>query len=172
MAPNPKTDEIDAAYSELRRIARFHMRGERADHTLQATELVHETYLILATRSHLDWSSRADIVALAVTVMRHFLIDYAKKRTAQKHGGGQDIKVPLNDFFAYSSTDYCNLITVDRFLNQLEQELPKAAKVLELRIFGGYSQAEIAEFIGRDIKTVQRYWNVAQKYLRDRLGEK
>jgi RNA polymerase sigma factor (TIGR02999 family) len=171
MAPVPQNDEIDAVYAELRRIARFHMRSERADHTLQATELVHEAYLILARRSGVNWSNRADIVSLAVMAMRHFLIDYARKRTAQKHGGGQNIKIPLSDLFAYDFTDYCNLIVVDQLLNQLAKNLPNEAKVLELRLFGGYSEAEIAEFIGRDVRTVQRYWSAAQNYLRGRLGD-
>lgn len=162
---------MEKVYAELRRIAGFHMRRERADHTLQATALVHEAYMILARRSNVDWNDRGEVVAMAVTAMRHYLIDHARKKNAQRNGGGKDIKRPLNDVFAYSFTDYSNLIAIDRALEELAATAPQKAKVMELRLFGGYSEAEIAALVGRDERTVQRYWKDAQEHLRDRLGK-
>jgi RNA polymerase sigma factor (TIGR02999 family) len=161
-------------YAQLHAQARRYMRGERADHTLQSTALVHEVYLRL-TRSHdVDWSDRAHFFALSAQIMRRILVDAARARTASKRGGApRAAPSPENDPdripAAQSDTDLM-LCALDDALDSLAQRDPRRVKVIELRFFAGLSVEETAGMLQVSPQTVMRDWRLAKVWLAHELG--
>lgn len=151
-------------YSELRRIARRYLRNERRDHTLQPTALVHEAYLKLVDQRGTDWQNRAHFFAVAAHVMRHILIDYARKRDADKRGGGAG-RLSLDVCDAIDRRQYPQLIVLDEALSKLQDCDPRQCRIVELRFFGGLTEEEISEVIGISVRTVKRDWRVARAWL-------
>ena len=155
-------------YRELRKIAIGHLRKERANHTLQATALVHEAYVRLAG-NEINWKSRTHFFAIAAQVMRRILVDYARQRNAAKRGGGAvvlqlDEKLTLAD-------DQCDLITgIDAALERLARLSPRQAKVVEMRFFSGLSEEEIADVLGVSSRTIKRDWTIARAWLYGELA--
>lgn len=161
----------DAVYDELRTLARHRMRGERKDHTLGTTALVHECYLKLVDQTQVEWDSRLHFYAMASRIMRNILVDYARRRTAQKRGGGAphvDLeKVQLSD-----SQETANLfIALDTALSELASMDERMAKVVEYRFFGGMTEKEIAELLDVSARTVRRDWRKAKGWLARALDE-
>jgi RNA polymerase sigma-70 factor (ECF subfamily) len=162
---------IPVVYAELRRLAGSYMRKERADHTLQATALVHEAYLKLVEQRSVNWQSRAHFFGVAAQLMRRILIDHARGHTRQKRGG-DDQKVSLDEAFIFSERQADELLAVDDSLNQLAKIDPRQAKVVEMRFFGGLSIEEAAEALQVSPKTVKRDWSVAKAWLYADLKER
>jgi RNA polymerase sigma factor (TIGR02999 family) len=161
-------DLLPRIYGELRRIAAKQMRGERPDHTLQATALVHEAYCRLVEESRAEWENRAHFFAIAATVMRRILVDYARQRGASKRGAGR--VVPPGEGLAVSA-DQCGLIAeLDEALRTLEIRNARQAKVVELRYFAGLTEEEIAGLLGVTPRTVRRDWTVARAWLYGQLA--
>jgi RNA polymerase sigma factor (TIGR02999 family) len=158
-------------YAELRRLAGSYMRKERADHTLQATALVHEAYLKLVEQRSVNWQSRAHFFGVAAQLMRRILIDHARGHTRQKRGG-DDQKVSLDEALIFSEQQADELLAVDDSLNQLAKIDPRQAKVVEMRFFGGLSIEEAAEALQVSPKTVKRDWSVAKAWLYADLKER
>ncbi|MEO6119308.1 MAG: sigma-70 family RNA polymerase sigma factor [Terriglobales bacterium] len=157
-----------AAYSELRRLAAYHFRGERDAHTLQPTALVHEVYVKLFTGEPVAWQDRAHFFALAARQMRQILIDHGRRRqTARRHQ--TLIPLELAPDPASAGPPLEDLLTVDEVLSELEQLEPRAANVLELRIFGGLKEEEIAEVLQVSLSTVKRDWIFSRAWLVKRL---
>jgi RNA polymerase sigma factor (TIGR02999 family) len=148
------------------------MRSERPGHTLQATALVHEAYARLAGSPPVEWRNRAHFIGVAANVMRRILIDHARSRKSEKHGGLSE-KLPLleNDQFGYSGQQCGEVLIIDQALERLAKLDPDQAKVVELRFFGGLSVEETAEVLGLSPRTVKRYWLVARGWLRQQLGQ-
>lgn len=159
---------IDAVYPELKRIAARQMRSERPDHTLQATALANEAYLKLTHRKDANWQNRAHFFAVAARVMRRILLDYARSHRAQKRGG-QLPQVPLSEVYAFSPARCEEVIVLDEVLTRLSEKDEDAAKVVELRFFGGLSVAETAEALQTSERTVKRKWKLARAWLHARL---
>lgn len=154
-----------AVYAELRRMADIHLARERADHTLQPTELVHEAYLRLIDRTHAEWKDRAHFLAVASHAMRCILVDHARTRGRQKRGGGWQ-RVPLDQAFALGSEDAHTLVLdLDRALDKLTAAEPEKARVVEMRLFGGLTHDECADILGISARSVARYWDYAQAWL-------
>jgi RNA polymerase sigma-70 factor, ECF subfamily len=158
-------------YRELRQLAARHMRGERHDHTLQPTALVHEAYMKLTGQRELSFENRAHFFGVAAGVMRRILIDHARAVRAEKRGRG-DAKVPVDDILEVVGTespDY--LIELDQALDRLAALDDKQARVVELRYFGGLSVEETAEVMGVTSRTINRHWRVARAWLHRELTQ-
>ena len=156
-------------YKEPRRIAGHFMKNERPDATIQATALVHEAYLKLVDVTNVDWQHRAHFFAVSATMMRHILLDRARKRVAGKRGGRAP-RVNLEETPDVSSRRAGEVIALDDALNALARVDPRKARVIELRFFGGLSVEETAEVLKVSPDTVMRDWRLARAWLLTELG--
>ena len=154
---------LPLVYGELRRMAQHHLRGERSDHTLQSTALVHEAYLRMVKPGSLHIESRSHFFALASQLMREILVDHARSRKAGKRDGGT--RLTLDEAAELSRSKGVDLLALDDALNQLAQMSSRQGRIVELRFFGGLSIEETAEFLGVSSATVEREWAVARAWL-------
>jgi RNA polymerase sigma factor (TIGR02999 family) len=161
---------IPLVYGELRRLAGHYMRHERADHTLQATALVHEVYLKLVQHQSIDWQNRAHFFGIAAQVMRHILVDHARGHGREKRGAGQQL-VSLEEAFVFSPEKSTELLKVDESLQRLAKLDPRQGRIVELRFFGGLTVEETAHVLGISPKTVKRDWSVAKAWLHGDLRQ-
>ncbi len=162
---NPEALEelIPLVYRELRRLAAYYMQQERPEHTLQATELVHEAYLRLAGRENADWQNRAHFFGVAAQVMRSLLVDHARARLRAKRGGGQTVQ--LNEGLTFAAVKSDELLAIEEALARLCRIDPRQGRIVELRYFGGLSVEEVAEVLGISERTVKREWQMAKVWL-------
>jgi RNA polymerase sigma factor (TIGR02999 family) len=151
-------------YDELRDLAARQMRGERWDHTIQPTALVHEAYLRLFRNRKLEFQDRAQFFGAAAEVMRRVLVDHARKHLAAKRGG-QAARVALNDGFIAGEETPDQLIAIDDALSRLAEVNPEFKRIVELRFFSGLSVEEVATMIGSSPRTVKRKWRFAKAWL-------
>jgi RNA polymerase sigma-70 factor, ECF subfamily len=156
-------------YDELHRLAANYLRNQRPEHTLQATALVHEAYLLLLDMRQIEWDSRAHFIALAAQMMRCVLVDHARKRAAEKRGGGA-VKVSLSRAQRAATEREVNLIALDEALERFGKRFPRQAKVIELHFFGGLNMDEIPALLsadGTDVsqRTVERDLRFAKAWL-------
>lgn len=158
------TKLMPLVYHELRRLAGHYMSRERADHTLQATALVHEAYIRLVDQQAGQWQNRAHFFGVAAQLMRQILVDHARTHRAAKRGGNQQ-KVPLEEGLVFSEEQSGSLMALDEALTRLAEFDPRQARIVELRFFAGLSVEETAEVLGVSSKTVQREWNLAKAWL-------
>jgi RNA polymerase sigma factor (TIGR02999 family) len=156
-------------YAELRRLARGQLQHERKDHTLQPTALAHEAYLRLVDQDGSSWENRAQFIALAATAMRRILINYAKRRHAEKRGGRRR-RVTLFEAASAFEERAEDLLALDESLRRLALFDPEKARIVELRFFGGLSVEETAELVGVSPRTVERGWRLAKAWLRKEMG--
>jgi len=149
-------EELTAlVYGELRRLAVGYLRGQRPDHTLQATALVHEAYLQLLDMQHIEWQSRAHFIGIAARAMRYILIDYARQQSAHKRGGGL-IALSLSRAERIAQTRDVNLVALGDALQEFEKKYPRQARVVELHFFGGLKVEEIPAVLCADEMTVSQ----------------
>lgn len=153
-------------YSELHKLARKYMNRESAGHTLQATALVNEAFIRLVDMQT-NWSSRAHFYAIAATQMRHILIDHARAKTSQKRGGDL-IKVTLNESIGLEN-NLDDLLTLDQLLTEFSEIDPRSATLMELRLFSGLSNKEIALQQQLSLATVERDLRSARAWLKSRM---
>jgi len=168
-AKDPKALDrlVPIVYEELRRLAHYHMNGERAGHTLQTTALVNEVYLRLAGIKGLQWRDRAHFFAMAGTLMRRVLVDYARRHKRDKRGGG--VTVISLDGHAVTATPSVDIEALDESLQRLSAVDPQQGRIVELRFFGGLSIEETAEALGISPATVKRDWTTAKAWLHHEL---
>lgn len=159
---------LELVYPELRRMAASRLRGERLDHTLQPTSLVHEVYMRLANDSEREWADRAHFYAVAARVVRAVLVDHARARRRIKRGSGA-IGVELQDFHASVAAPGVDLLDLDNALKELETIDVERARIVELRHFAGLSIEETAEALGISPSTVKRGWLAAKTWIRHRM---
>ncbi len=170
---NRRDDSADAllklAYDELHRQAHRYLQKERVGHTLQTTALVHEAYLKLVEQKSVVWESRSHFFAIAATMMRRILIDYAKTKHRIRRGG-VDSDLPLENALtiSVSETDF-DLLALDEALNRLAAKEAHLAKIVELRFFSGLDVAETAKVLGISESTVKRDWQMAKAWLHREL---
>jgi RNA polymerase sigma factor, sigma-70 family/RNA polymerase sigma factor, TIGR02999 family len=160
---------LPAVYDSLRDIARNQLRGERADHTLQTTELVHEAYMKLVNHETVDWQDRQHFFAVAARAMRQILVDHARKREAQKRGKAPS-EVPLDDVTPQKELGPADLIALNDALDRLAAHDERKAQVVECRFFGGYTTQETADVLDVSRSTVVRDWRAAQAWLNRAMG--
>lgn len=171
-------DLYQLLYGELLRIARSQRGRWQGDYTLNATAIVHEAYLKLVDVDEPHWNSRAHFLATAAKAMRHILLDYASKRNAVKRGGDiprRSLERLLESgdqgLGAYSEDERAaDLMALDQTLRRLAQAYPRAAEVVECRVFGGMQVNDIAAALDVSDRTVKRDWALAQAWLRRDLN--
>jgi RNA polymerase sigma-70 factor, ECF subfamily len=151
-------------YEELHRLAVRRLRHERPNHTLQATALVHEAYMKLATQENAEWQNRVQFFGVASQVMRRILVDYARGQQRIRRGGKQQ-KVSLNEVLLVSPDRTEEVLAVHESLSRLEKLDARQSRIVELRYFGGLTIEETAEVVGISTKTVMRELNVAKAWL-------
>jgi RNA polymerase sigma factor (TIGR02999 family) len=161
---------LPLVYEELRRLAAHRMANEAAGHTLQPTALVHEAWLRLVEGNHQSWENRAHFFASAAEAMRRILIDRARSKQAERHGGGLD-RVAMEIIDTPNRADDDALWRVNDALDALAREDAKAAQLVKLRFFTGMSVEEAGLALGVTGRTVRRYWRFARAWLYDHLSE-
>jgi len=157
-------------YGELRRLAASRLRGERDEHTLQPTALVHEAYLRLVEQHSADWQNRAHFFGLAAEMMRRILVNHAVKNNAEKRFGNQT-RLALDEIVDFTQGSDVNLISLDEAMTTLAEFDPKQAKIVELKFFAGLTNEEIAEVLSISDSTVKREWRIAKAWLHDQMNK-
>jgi RNA polymerase sigma factor (TIGR02999 family) len=161
---------IALVYNELRRIARYYMKLERTNHTLQPTAVVHEVYLKLVRLRAVNWQNRDHFLAFAARQMRRVLCEYARRHGRVKRGA-EHTKVPLDEGLVFSKEKSEEVIDVDRALTRLENYDERQGKTVEMIFFGGLSVEETAAALGVSPTTVKRDWSAAKAWLYRDLHE-
>ena len=159
---------VPMVYDELRRLAKKHLAGQRSDHTLQATALVHEAYLRLVNHKAPNWHGRTHFFAMAAQMMRQILVDHARMRNAAKRGSGA-FTVALNDDVADKPGVNLDLICLDQAMKRLALLDPRQSQIVELRFFGGLSIEEVARVVDISPATAKREWATARVWLHHAL---
>lgn len=169
--PGAAEQLLPLVYEELRKLAAVRMAGERSDHTLQATALVHEAYLRLVLSEAPDtWRSRGHFFAAAAEAMRRILVDHARQVNSLKRGGGHreqsfsEPSVPDDDL-------RIDVLDLDAALSCLEQAEPDKARLVKLRYFAGLTLEEAAAALEISIATASRHWTYARAWLYGRLHD-
>lgn len=160
---------LEFVYEDLRRLAGAYMKNERSTHTLQPTALVHEAYLRLVDWKNVSWENRAQFFAVAAEVMRKVLIDYARKKNAQKRDSGQ--KILLHEAISLTNEKEFDLLRLEETLQSLEKLDKRQAKIVELRFFGGLSIKETAHILNISETTVKREWTFAKAWFQRELQQ-
>lgn len=158
-------------HQELHRLARGYLRGERAGHTLQTTALVNEAYLRLIDATRMRWQNRAHFFAVSAQLMRHILVDFARRRRNLKGGGGV-AHVALEEAMTIAPERSAELIALDDALTALAKLDERQSKVVELRFFGGLTEPEIAEVLNISPRTVTSDWSLARAWLLRELSNR
>ena len=159
---------LRAVYEELRRIASGQLAGENGRNTLQATALVNEAYLRLVDQTRVHWRNRAHFFGIAAQLMRRILVDHARRRQAAKRGGGVTI-VEFEDSLTPRARRSVDLVVLDDILTRLEKFDANAARLVELRYFGGLTIEETAQVLGVSAATVKREWATARAWMHREL---
>jgi RNA polymerase sigma factor (TIGR02999 family) len=158
---------MPVVYSQLRKLAAHSLRSERPDHTLRATELVHEAYLKLID-SDIPWQNRVHFYAVAAKVLRHILVDHAKAHRREKRGGDAE-RIPLDEALVVGPETSSEVVELDEALKRLALNDERKSQVVELTFFGGMTHEEIAAVLQISPKTVQRELRVAKAWLHREL---
>lgn len=167
--PEALTRLLPLVYDELRRLAHAQLRGERSNHTLNTTALVHETYLRLADLQRIAWRDRRHFFVMSARLMRHILIDHARARLRDKRGGGA-VPVPLAEAERVACDESEELVALDEALVRLAARNRRQCQVVECRCFAGLTVAETAAALGTSPATVKRDWEFARAWLHRELA--
>ncbi|MCB9897718.1 MAG: sigma-70 family RNA polymerase sigma factor [Planctomycetes bacterium] len=159
---------VPLLYDELHRIARAHMAAERAGHTLQPTALVHEAWMRLFDLPDALAGDRQHFLSIAARVMRRVLVDHARARLTDKRGGDRT-RLPLDDALQLYEQHAVDVPALDEALQKLAQMDEELAKLVELRFFGGLTNAEAAQVLGLSLRSAERGWATARAWLKDVL---
>jgi len=151
-------------YDELHRLAHHYIRGERPAHTLQTTALVNEAYLRLVEQQDVEWESRAHFFAVSAQVMRHILVDYARRYTSAKRGK-DFLRVEFNDEISSTCERAEELVALDDAMKALQEIHPRPSTVVELRYFGGLTNKQASEVLKVSEATIERDWRFAKAWL-------
>ena len=164
---------LPAAYEELRRVARYHLRQQRPNHTLQTTALVHEAYLRLANGKKLAIENRAHFLGIAAQLMRWILVDYERSRRTSKRGAGAtQLSLEIRPAVASAPEPQVDLLQLDAALNKLAKLDAQQSKIVgELRYFAGLSIEDTAESLGISTATVKRSWSSARVWLLQEMNQ-
>jgi len=167
--PVSSTHELfEELYRSLRAMAARFMEGERGDHTLQATALVHEAYLRLGRQERIDWDERRRFLGVAARAMRRALCDHARAKLRLRRGGGHGRVVLEMEDLAVPGRDV-ELVALDEALEQLAAIDGRQARIVELRYFGGLTIPEVADALGISSRTVDGEWAMARAWLQRRV---
>jgi RNA polymerase sigma factor (TIGR02999 family) len=151
-------------YRDLRRVANRRLMGERPGHSMQATALIHETYLRLTDQKDVNWQNRAHFYAIAARLMRRILVDHARRRRYAKRGGS-GVRVSIARAEMVSGERAAEVLALDDALQSLARVDSRKSQVVELRFFGGLSVEETAQVLSISPNTVIRDWSTAKAWL-------
>ena len=167
-SPIPLDQMVPLVYKDLCALADRLMKGERRDHTLAATALVHEAYLRLVQQPEGKWDHRGHFFAAAARTMRCILIDHAKRRGRKKRLGGRR-RIQLDDAHVKVSESDDGLVTLDEVLTKMSAVDAEMARIVELRFFAGLTIEQTAEALGISTSSVERTWRAAKIWLAAKL---
>ena len=168
--PQAAAQLLPLVYDELRKLAAHRLAAEKPGQTLQATALVHEAYLRLVdTEQAQHWNNRGHFFAAAAEAMRRILVENARRKRSEKHGGGR-LRVDLDDIAPAVGNPDDDLVALNEALEKLEKIVPAKAQVVKLRYFAGLTVAQAAEVLGVSASTVDNYWAYARAWLRIELS--
>lgn len=163
-------DLLPLVYDELRRLAAQKLAHEKPGQTLQATALVHEAYVRLVDGEGAGrWNGRGHFFAAAAESMRRILIENARRKQAEKHGGGRH-RLELHEDLSAGTTTPDDVLAVDEALTRLQSVDPVAARVVTLRYFAGLTMPEAAETLGLSLRSAERNWTYARTWLRREMA--
>jgi len=151
-------------YEELRRLARHYLQGERPDHTLQSTALVHEAYVRLLGQNPPEWKGRAHFFGVAAKLMRQILVDHARTHRAAKRGGNSVKMTLVEGLLGHKGKDV-DLLALDDALTNLAKLSPQQSDIVELRFFSGLTIEDTSEVLGISPATIKRNWTTARAWL-------
>jgi len=154
---------VEAVYPELKRLAHFQLAGERPDHTLNTTAIVHEAFVRLSS-GDANWTDRRHFLRASAKVMRHLLVDHARKRNASKRGSGARA-LTLDENRLSSSDDALAVIALENAITSMKEIDPRLEEIVECRFFAGLSVKETAEALNISVRTVERGSQRARGYL-------
>lgn len=157
-------DLVPLIYPELRRLARKYMKLENPGHTLQTSALINEAYLRLVGQKGVEWQNRAHFFAVAAQVMRHILIDHARKHQVVRRGGGL-LRVSLDETAVASHERASEFVALDEALTKLAIVDARKSQIVEMKFFGGLTVDEIAELMKLSPVTIKREWRAAKVWL-------
>lgn len=156
---------IPLVYDELHRMAIRYLKGERSNLTLQPTALVNEACIRLLGWDQVRWQNRGHFFGVSAQLMRRVLVDIARRRHAERRGGGVAVRVPLDEVDVAAKERNADLVAIDEALEMLAAEDPRKARVVEMRFFGGLSAEETAQALGVSVRTVHSDWAFARAWL-------
>jgi RNA polymerase sigma-70 factor, ECF subfamily len=169
---NALDELLPLVYDELRRVASRQLAGERKNHTLQATALVHEAYLRLIGQNSVDWQNRLHFFSLAAEMMRRILVNHAIAKKAEKRGSGaMTISLDEIEVEAFPQKQDIDLVLLDETLQELAIYDAQQAKIVELKFFGGLTNEEIANVLDISESTIKREWRSAKAWLLAKIKE-
>jgi RNA polymerase sigma factor (TIGR02999 family) len=167
--PHAADQLLPLVYAELRQLAAQRLAQEKPGQTLQATALVHEAYLrLVGTEQGQRWNSRGHFFAAAAEAMRRILVEQARHKHRQKHGGERR-RVDLDEALGVAEPPADDLLSLDEALSRLERLDPLAAKLVQLRFFAGLTMPQTAEALGIPLRTAERNWTYARTWLHREL---
>ncbi|MHC4107252.1 MAG: sigma-70 family RNA polymerase sigma factor [Planctomycetota bacterium] len=161
---------LPCLYDELHELAEGYFRRERPDHILQPTALVHEAYLKLVDQTQVDWRGDTHFKAVAAAAMHRVLVDHARARSREKRGGSWR-QIALDDAFYLSGTRELDALELDEAMEKMNKLDKRQCRIVELRLFGGLSNEEIAKALGVSLRTVERDWKMGRTWLRRELSQ-
>ena len=164
-----REDLVPLVYQQLRRRAAGYLRRERRDHTLQPTALVNEAYIRLMGQQRVTWLNRAQFFGVAAQIMRRILVDHARERQAAKRPGG--VRITLDEGMRTVPPLDCELLMLDDALQELACLDERQAHIVELKYFGGLSEAEVAAVLSLSRATITREWQSARAWLYRRVTQ-
>lgn len=159
---------VEVMYPELKRLARYHLSKERSNHTLNATAIVHEAYERLADQQG-PWQDKAHFMRTAARIMRHLLVDYARRRNADKRGAGLQA-VTLDAERIETPSDQFALLKLEDALKNMAKIDERLERVVECRLFAGLTVIETAEALDMTVRTVERDWQRARGYINQAMS--
>ena len=168
-SPQASSRLFEMLYEELRRVARFHLRRESPGHTLSATSLAHEAWFRMADQTRTQWQNRNHFLAVASTMMRRILVNHEMARRASKRDA-ELVPLTLSGVEQLGAPPDRDLVAVHEALLAFEEVDKRAAKVVELRFFGGMENTEVAQALDISLATVKRDWAVARAWLHRELA--
>ena len=166
--PRAADQLLNLVYEELRRLAAYKMAQEAPGQTLQPTALVHEAWLKLVGAGERKFENRGHFFAVAAEAMRRILIDRARRRQTERHGGQYE-RVALDEADLAAPAEDDQLLAVDEALEKLSREHPAQAQVVKLRYFGGMTNEEAAQALNLSVSTVKNYWAFSRAWLFDAI---
>jgi RNA polymerase sigma factor (TIGR02999 family) len=171
-AANPQASSqlFEMLYAELKRVARSHLRRENPGHTLSATGLAHEAWFRMAEQTRTEWRNRSHFMAVSSTMMRRILVNHEMARRANKRDVDL-VRVTLSGMEQFSDAPDADVVAVHEALLAFEAVDARAAKVVELRFFGGLENEEVAQALAISLATVKRDWAVARAWLHRELAK-